>query len=503
MNNILFSGASREHMDEEVIKNINERLNISNSYVVVGNKSVPQIEKYELESRCMSVKDMVMCNYSKYDFFSDKEYLPLDDEVLDKMAPYLLEIIRTKQRKVKEPLYRLPDTLDYHYEMLVKEIAFWNNFLEWGKINYVVLANVPHQGYDNVIYWLCKIKGVKLVCLTVSLIPTLPRRVLVVDDYKKIEEKIYREFDKLKMIYKDTDICDIKLEKEIEQYFTEMSSMNFVEMKKSYAKGSSLAYKFGVIVGESSLIKNTIKRAKMGMNNYNGIILKSIMFLVYLPYSICVTLYHINKTLFIKKIWSTTKKIHKGYYKLSQMPCKEKYIYYAMHYVPEATSAPLGGGLYFDQKIPIRILAQAIPADWKLYVKIHPTQMSNMCSEETIKEISQINKVTLIREQCDSYELMQKSRAVATLTGSAAWEAQFLGIPSILFGYSEKNVAPLSYHVRTVEDCRRVIKSIQKNEKKTDVRELKIFIKASENISFVKNNKEALEKQLVYELERI
>ena len=83
-----------------------------------------------------------------------------------------------------------------------------------------------------------------------------------------------------------------------------------------------------------------------------------------------------------------------------------------------------------------------------------------------------------------TYELMRNALAVATLTGTAMWECQFYGIPALVFGYSLKNLAPLSYPVRTVEECRQAVKLITENPSRNALKELKIYTKAMHNQSF-------------------
>ena len=86
--------------------------------------------------------------------------------------------------------------------------------------------------------------------------------------------------------------------------------------------------------------------------------------------------------------------------------------------------------------------------------------------------------------ETSTYDLMKNAVAVASLTGTALWECQFFGVPAIAFGYSVKNPAPLTYHVRTVEDCRRALDQIAAQPRRDVTRELKLYTKALHNVSF-------------------
>ena len=74
------------------------------------------------------------------------------------------------------------------------------------------------------------------------------------------------------------------------------------------------------------------------------------------------------------------------------------------------------------------------------------------------------------------------------MTGTVCWESQFFGIPAILFGYSQKNLAPLSYHVRTYEECRDAIQGIAEKRKTATKKELRILLKAMYDQSFDKKD---------------
>lgn len=498
MKNILYYNANvKPILHSDIIRNIALNLDIQESYVVVG--SLEAIKNYQ-PLKCIWMEDTFKSNYQNYKFFG--EMIPVDDAIFNQIQPFFLEIMRIKQRFVKHFEYHLPCTLEYHYESLMKDLQYWNYFLEQGKIKYIVSSEVPHRGNDNLLYHLCKIKNIPIISLSLSVLPVMPRRYFIIDDYKSIGVLIQAELETLKKYYCNKNINEIKLAKHVENYFEDMSSLDFTLMKKSSEVGSSLEKMFIRNVGETSIIKYTIRASQLITNRYDSVAKKIYWLIRNIPgliYTICKQL---PALMFAKKMWVETKKLHRVYKKISQEPMEEKYIYYAMHCVPELTSAPLGGGLYFDQRIPIRILAKSMPEGWKLYVKLHPAQTANMCSEEVIREINKIDNVKLIDEKYHTYEIVQKAQAISTLTGTVAWEAQFLGVPSILFGYSEKNVAPLSYHARTVDECRKAIDSIVKKEKNTDIRELKIFVKALENVSFDREDRAVLQEKLIDALKK-
>ena len=140
--------------------------------------------------------------------------------------------------------------------------------------------------------------------------------------------------------------------------------------------------------------------------------------------------------------------------------------------------------MYADQVIPLQILSKSLPEDVKIYVKIHPEQLSLLRTEGYYREIASIPKVRMIPVAYSTYELIKNALAVSCLTGTALWECHFFGAPAIAFGYSVKNMAPFTFPVRTVEDCRRAVEEIMKKPRREIAMEVKIYAKALHNISF-------------------
>ena len=107
----------------------------------------------------------------------------------------------------------------------------------------------------------------------------------------------------------------------------------------------------------------------------------------------------------------------------------KKFIYVPLNYQPERTSSPQGD-MFVDQILMIEILSAAIPAGWVIYVKEHPTQwlftglnFTNSRYQGYYKKIAKIKNVALIPIEVDTYTLISRSQAVASVTGTAVWEA--------------------------------------------------------------------------------
>ena len=129
----------------------------------------------------------------------------------------------------------------------------------------------------------------------------------------------------------------------------------------------------------------------------------------------------------------------------NQANYNQPYIYYPLHQEPEATimiQAELASQLSI-----IDWIAESLPQGWKLYVKEHPSSFSIYEQERYFyKNISWFKhpsfykcvkrhpNVELIHIDTPSCELIQHSRAVASICGTALTEAIAYHKPIIVFG---------------------------------------------------------------------
>ena len=111
----------------------------------------------------------------------------------------------------------------------------------------------------------------------------------------------------------------------------------------------------------------------------------------------------------------------------------ERFIYFPLHLQPEATTSPMGG-VYVDQNLAIETLARALPAGWKVVVKENPAQRFAKRDRGFYDHLAGIPAVHLVSKQENTFDLIERCEAVATITGTAGWEALFRGKPSIAFG---------------------------------------------------------------------
>lgn len=492
MKNLLFLGVTRNGLNENVIKKVLAEVEVDNLFLLVHEKTdASTFQKY---GRCIYREDVAKGNYSKRDIDMCC-CKPLDDTVFSYMAPHTLEILNQQRRFEEYHAFHIPNTYEAHYTIYMHNVFFWNNLLETEKITHVFFACLPHEGYDSIVYYLCKMKNIPAKMIYNS---TLPKRYYALSDFMNPEESLGEEYRKLCEEYQDSNV--IPLDDVAEKLYEKWTSLEPSKMKPWYMEGNPLKQRFTIRFG----VTNVFKAWEMVLGN------------IYIKYDYkmcgkfwvdCFTnipaffragLETFRRWRYARPVWKRTLELNRFYDSIAESPVEgERYIYFALHYQPEASSNPLGGREYADQIIPIHLLARSVPDDMKVYVKVHPEQLAPLRSKEYYEDIKRIPNVKLIKSECSTYDLIQNAFAVSSLTGTVCWEAQFFGIPAILFGYSHKNLAPLSYYVRTYEECKAAIKSIERKEKKTTHRELRILLKAMYEQSFEEKEMENALPQII------
>jgi len=132
-------------------------------------------------------------------------------------------------------------------------------------------------------------------------------------------------------------------------------------------------------------------------------------------------------------------------------PAGEKYVYFPLHLQPELTTAALGDD-YADQLLALERLSAWLPDDYMIYVKENPKQTEKQRGPFFYKRLAALKNVRLLARDENSVELIQNSIAVATITGTAGWEALFYGKPVIIFGAAWYREFPGVYAFRSELD---------------------------------------------------
>lgn len=497
MINLLLEGAIEKGLNRDMIKRALDEVKPDHVYIVVCFKE--ELQYYQDLGTCYLREEITQGNLTD-EQWDMEECVPLEDDVFEYMNPYVIEILNQQRRFEQRYDYQISNTWENHYRIYINNLFFWNNLLERKQITHVFFTRIPHEGYGSVLYHLCKMKHIPVMMEFASLIPN---RDYALTDYMVSDVEIREEYERLQAEYADATADEIELEGNTKEEFEKWTSLDPVKMKPFYMQGNKLRQTFRARYGETNLIR--VWRGILGKEYekygigpaFLGASVKKIPTLLGTIPSTC------KRWNYARPYWKETKKVNAFYDRAAELPKPgERYIYFALHYQPEATSNPLGGGAYTDQIFPLRILCRSVPNDMKVYVKAHPAQLAFFGGISYYQEMLRMPQVRLIKMECSTYELIKNAFAVASLTGTACWESQFYGVPAILFGYSYKNASPLSYHVRTREACKKAIESIEKHEKTVTLKDLKLYTKAAHNLSYHVSERSRVFPELIVKLVR-
>ncbi|GHE53455.1 capsular polysaccharide export protein, LipB/KpsS family [Roseivirga thermotolerans] len=137
-------------------------------------------------------------------------------------------------------------------------------------------------------------------------------------------------------------------------------------------------------------------------------------------------------------------KLIKPYVK--KVDTEARFALYALHTQPES-SIDVQASFFSNQIETIRIIARSLPADYYLYVKIHPTDVDGK-SLDYYNEIRSIPGVRLINYSYPTPLLMKKAELIFSLTGTIAYEAALYGRKAIVFAKNFYN------HFPTIFPCK-------------------------------------------------
>ncbi|WP_159309684.1 hypothetical protein [Spiribacter roseus] len=109
------------------------------------------------------------------------------------------------------------------------------------------------------------------------------------------------------------------------------------------------------------------------------------------------------------------------------------FVYFPLHLQPEMTTSSLGGD-FTDQALALERLHDILPQGWRILVKENPKQTAFMRDEAFFCRLRRLESVILVHPRVSTVSLLKNCSLVATITGTAGWEALLAGKPTLVFG---------------------------------------------------------------------
>jgi len=370
----------------------------------------------------------------------------------------------------------------------------WLAVVDIYNIDLVIGDRIPHRPYDYALYLICLYLKIPYLFLNIT---NLPNRLIWSYDISRITDSVGLTYNKLlsqlqnksiKEIIKriDDDIIDNYLKKKND--YNSAIPTYMVAHKKRQKRNSNIIF-LGMNFLKSFLY---INKDKTIYRRRNKTFIKD--FCDIHPYAkrknkkIEVSRYNALHYGYINyKAINYKNRLKKYYNLIAEKPdMSEKFIYFALHYQPEATSNP-SGDIFTDQYLAVEQISASLPSNYKIYIKEHKSQFLTISEghksrfKHLYDDLMKIRNVVFIDLETNPFDLIDNSIAVATITGTAAWEAIVRKKPAIVFGLTWLEAFPGVLKINKKEDNDKIIKFV--NNYKFNEKDLLTYLIAIQTLA--------------------
>ena len=293
-------------------------------------------------------------------------------ELYNKIIPFFAEFFfcRVRPKQIYLQREKYYDYIDF----FANYVNFFYDILSTRKVDVVFFANIPHLGPDYILYNLAQLMGIKTYFFYQTLFPN-------------------------KFIY-----CD-KIENIGVFEGKQSNNDDFYEIKNTFEK--DLFY-----MHRGSSIFSKIKRKFRWISINRSII--TLTYLLKFPFELAYK-------------WRLKRAI------THNIDFEKKFVYFALHLQPEATTNPMGN-IYADQTLAIEHLRQKLPPDWYIYIKENPYQDEFRRGRLFFERIKKLPNTFIVPSETNTYHLLKKCQFAATITGTVGWETISGGKKALVFG---------------------------------------------------------------------
>jgi hypothetical protein len=358
----------------------------------------------------------------------------IDKDVLDQFRKHTYDIFRSMDRLDPKYAFNYDERVRYYHRLL----RYWMGVFEQRDISLVVFPGSPLHTYSILIYAICIEKNIDKVILRNTKIPNIWYIRSNIDEGPQLNPN------------EQTDINKYTLSEAAEEYFSDLVESN-------YGHSIPTDHSFLDLLSNVKRYPHYLKKLFDESGSYYKKPHKTVE-----DEEVKWIEYMIHK--YRMKIQK--KRLRRYYKKLCCTPEFDKeYVFFPLHYQPERTTVP-EGDIYSTQHLAISLLQDILPDDYYIYVKEHPMQFNTFKQGEHCRsryhydDIHSLKNVSTVNLGSDINELIDNSIAVATITGTTAWEGIFRNTPSLMFGTAWYSGCPGIYNVKTKSEVADAIEEI-------------------------------------------
>ena len=427
----------------------------------------------------------------KPDNFSLRNNCPVDEKLLNEMSIYESVAMNMMERNDGNNCFTHSERINlYHYHL-----KYWLEVFDQLKPDIIIFEEEPHQAVDYIMYRL----AVHLKIETVMFIRTsFDSRMFPVNIFEEgssiIKEAYQKKISNIKseVISFSDDIRSFlnKLNGNYEevrliQLYDQVDKINEIQTNKvstSIAKYLILFIKLFNLLKFTKRFKAILDLRSTDVNSDQKVKGKSFKD----SWSTKKQTALLNRRTFNRKM------MLKRYYESlanSNISLDQPYIICALSYQPEKTTSPMGGH-FVNQRLMVELLRNAMPPEWKLYVKDHISQFSwytgfgeQHRSKDFYDQIEALPNTELVPLFYDTFSLIDYCKAVATITGSIGFEAIVRNKPVLIFGHPWYKFCEGVFYTTDFPILSEKINSI-KNGFEPDIHKVNLFIQTIQENTF-------------------
>ena len=403
------------------------------------------------------ISDTYKLRRSEFNYAEIASPIPIDSLILDALSEYESTYI--------DSLGMFQDKTGWEYSYTERKnfyidiLTYWNTIINTCEPDLLVFYTWPHTPSCYALYLICK-HYYNIDVLFIDPNPLLNQDYHLIGNSVEnlsnpldivIKDPLKINYDnKNHLLLEDSDTSSINVEpKHI------LSDFDMYENSENYFKRFNSYYFSKIKLSNIPKIYNHLK----GLN----IDRKANKLPYYLPKS---RMNVFQLFIFFEKLKFKNRKLKKYYDTKTVLPnLKIPFIYFSAPFQPEATSY-LCGKHYENILLTLRILSFACPDDWIIYYKEHPATFfdkfrgSFKRDRRLYNEILELQNIKMVPTDCDQFELIENSKAVALISGTTAWESISRGKPVISFGQSWYSGCKGIKQVFSLQDVKEAIKQI-------------------------------------------
>ena len=298
------------------------------------------------------------------------------------------------------PIRQLSEYLDY-FHILADALA---TKITEAKATHIIFFEIPHLGYDTIAYQIARALDLKIIILTQAQFDGKFLSMPNLDMLGKFSDRVAQDYQ-----IDRSERPDLFYMKGIGQNKTKSGHLSFSMISRILA---GVAWHHPSALANPIYLLKILSRARAVANNMPD---------WRDPFS---GFFHLRDLAYFEHLVT----LEDGKIDLSG-----DYVYFPLQFEPEMTTAALGG-IYADQALAIEHLADMLPPGVRILVKENPKQAGHARGPMFFHRLRRISSVHFLPSFANTHELTAHARFVATITGTAGWEAIRQGIPALVFG---------------------------------------------------------------------